>query len=148
MNQLLSDVAVFTHHQLFARVGRWIWLMDCFPTCCNLKGCNCLLQACYRLSVTSCTNLRVQGSHVEQDAGLLQRQVLLTHWHTGEGVIPEGKRWNLGGIMDISRFREQAFKGRELLKREPQEQKSLPPCVVNTNYMSWNYTLSLSLNHL
>lgn len=90
--------------------------MDCFPTCCNLKRCNCLLQACYRLAVTSGTNLRVQGSHVEEDAGLLQRYVLLTHWHTGEGVIPEGKTWNLGGISEhyqviSAEIRKQTFNG-------------------------------------
>lgn len=66
--------------------------MGRFLTCGNLKGCDRLLQARYRLSVTSGPDLRVQGGHVEEDTGLLQREVLLTHWHTSEGVIPEGQR--------------------------------------------------------
>lgn len=130
-------------------------LMGRFLTCGDLKGCDCLLQARYRLSVTSGPDLRVQGGHVEEDTGLLQREVLLTHWHTGEGVIPGG-----GGrgakLAPGNPAQDQLKTGRqarrrerwELLERKPQEQKSLPPCVVNTNYTSWNYTPSPSLNHL
>lgn len=43
-----------------------------YPTCGYLEGRDGLLQAGYCLSVTTGTDLRVKGSHVEEDAGLLQ----------------------------------------------------------------------------
>lgn len=42
------------------------------PTCSFLEGGNGFFQAPYGLSVTTSTDLRVQSSHVEEDAGLLQ----------------------------------------------------------------------------
>lgn len=62
------------------------------PTCSNLEGRDSVLQADYCLSVTTGADLRVEGSHVEEDAGLLQRQVLLTYRHSCERVVPEEKR--------------------------------------------------------
>lgn len=63
-----------------------------YPTCSYLEGRDSVLQADYCLSVTTGADLRVEGSHVEEDAGLLQRQVLLAYRHSCERVVPEGKR--------------------------------------------------------
>lgn len=63
-----------------------------YSTCSCLEGRDGLLQAGYCLSVTAGGNLRVEGTHVKENAGLLQRQVLLAHWHSCEGVIPERKK--------------------------------------------------------
>lgn len=66
-----------------------------YLTCSYLEGRDGLFQADWCLSVTAGADLRVEGGHVEQDAGLLQRQVLLAYRHSCERVVPEGKWWNV-----------------------------------------------------
>lgn len=66
-----------------------------FPTCSFLKGRDGLHQTCYCLPVTAGTDLRVEGRQVEEDAGFLQGHILLAHWHSCEGVIPEAKKREL-----------------------------------------------------
>lgn len=104
----LQTVEEFPHLSYLTTPISMVWRNKCQPgdkwskvmsssllslhTCSLLKGRDSFLKADHCLSVTAGTNLWVKGSHVEEDASLLQRQVLLTDWHPCEGVIPAGKR--------------------------------------------------------
>lgn len=90
---VLPLMTSFRENESFVALA--VFVYDSFPTGSDLKGGDGLLQAGDGLAITSGPDLRVQGSHVEEDTGLLQRQVLLAHWHPSEGVIPEGNRWRL-----------------------------------------------------
>lgn len=61
-------------------------------TCGSLKGVHRALQPSLRLPIAPGPDLRVEGSSVEQNAGLLQEQVLLADGDPGEGVIPVEKK--------------------------------------------------------
>lgn len=76
------------------------WKERSYLTCSDLEGGDGLFQADCCLPVTTGADLRVEGGHVEQDAGLLQRQVLLAYRHSCERVVPEGQRWKLSLIVE------------------------------------------------
>lgn len=64
------------------------WLTWRTLTCSSLEGIHGAFQPSLRLPVTAGPNLRVQCPDVEENAGLLQQQVLLADWNPSEGVIP------------------------------------------------------------
>ena len=61
-------------------------------TCCFLEGGDGLVQPGEGLSVAPGPNLGEEGGHVEEDAGLLQGDVLLAQRHARERVVPGARR--------------------------------------------------------
>ena len=61
-------------------------------TGCFLEGGDGLVQPSEGLSVAPGSNLGEEGGHVEEDAGLLQRDVLLAQRHARERVVPGARR--------------------------------------------------------
>lgn len=65
-----------------------VWFCHC-ATCSTLKSIYSSVYASCCRAVLSCSDLRVQGSDVEQHTSLLEGQRTLTRWNASQRVIPE-----------------------------------------------------------